>query len=76
MRIFAGFLDAEVADRLAPDKTETPKSRENSRFWAGSDYARHPTVDFSKQLLRSIQRMIYCFLRYDALLYKQTGQQI
>ena len=44
VRIFAGFLDVEVADRLAPFKTETPKSRENSRFWAPSDYARHPKL--------------------------------
>ena len=31
------------ADRLSPFKSETPKSRENSRFWASSDYTRHPT---------------------------------
>ena len=44
MRIFAGFLDIEGADRLTPFKTEMPKSRENTRFWAGSDYTRHPKV--------------------------------
>ena len=42
MRIFDGFLDVEDADRLPPFKSETPKSRKNSRFWAGSDYTRHP----------------------------------
>ena len=42
MRIFDGFLDVEEADRLSPFKSETPKSRENSRFWASSDYTRHP----------------------------------
>jgi len=35
-------LDIEGADRLTPFKTEMPKSCENSRFWAGSDYTRHP----------------------------------
>ena len=44
MRIFDGFLDVEGADRLSPFKSETPKSRENSRFWAGSDYTRHPKL--------------------------------
>ena len=44
MRIFAGFLDVEDADRLAPFKSETPKSRENSRFLAGLDYTRHPSL--------------------------------
>ena len=44
VRIFAEFLDGEDADRLAPFKSEAPKSRENSRFWAGSDYTRHPTA--------------------------------
>ena len=43
VRIFAEFLDGEDADRLPPFKSEAPKSRENSRFWAGSDYTRHPT---------------------------------
>ena len=43
VRIFAEFLDGEDADRLAPFKSEAPKNRENSRFWAGSDYTRHPT---------------------------------
>ncbi|MBQ6872793.1 MAG: hypothetical protein IJO24_00630, partial [Clostridia bacterium] len=42
VRIFDGFLDVEDADRLSPFKSETPKSRKNSRFWAGSDYTRHP----------------------------------
>jgi hypothetical protein len=42
VRIFDGFLDVEEADRLSPFKSETPKSRENSRFWASSDYTRHP----------------------------------
>ncbi|MBR3816977.1 MAG: hypothetical protein IKJ27_09655, partial [Clostridia bacterium] len=42
VRIFAGFLDIEGADRLTPFKTEMPKSRENTRFWADSDYTRHP----------------------------------
>jgi len=41
VRIFDGFLDVEGADRLPPFKSETPKSRKNSRFWAGSDYTRH-----------------------------------
>jgi len=41
VRIFDGFLDVEDADRLSPFKSETPKSRKNSRFWAGSDYTRH-----------------------------------
>jgi len=44
VRIFDGFLDVEDADRLSPFKSETPKSRKNSRFWAGSDYTRHPRV--------------------------------
>ncbi|MBE6786580.1 MAG: hypothetical protein E7538_10190 [Ruminococcaceae bacterium] len=35
-------MDIEGVDRLTPFKTEMPKSRENSRFWAGSDYTRHP----------------------------------
>ena len=43
MRNFDGFLCVEDADRLPPFKSETPKSRENSRFWAGSDYTLHPT---------------------------------
>ncbi len=42
MRNFDGFLCVEDADRLPPFKSETPKSRENSRFWAGSDYTLHP----------------------------------
>ncbi|MBR6567187.1 MAG: hypothetical protein IKK60_00880, partial [Clostridia bacterium] len=44
VRIFAGLLDIEGADRLTPFKTEMPKSCENSRFWAGSDYTRHPSA--------------------------------
>jgi len=44
VRIFDGFLDVEGADRLPPFKSETPKSRKNSRFWAGSDYTRHLRV--------------------------------
>jgi len=48
VRIFAGFLDIEGADRLTPFKTEMPKSCENSRFWADSDYTRHPKVTFAR----------------------------
>ena len=44
VRTFVGFLDGEDADRLAPFKSEAPESCENSRFWAGSDYTRHPTA--------------------------------
>ena len=44
MRIFDGFLCVEDADRLPPFKSETPKNRENSRFWAGSDYTLHPKL--------------------------------
>ena len=44
VRIFDGFLDVEDADRLSPFKSETPKSRKKSRFWAGSDYTRHSTI--------------------------------
>lgn len=43
MRIFVKFLDVEYAERLSPFKYETPKRRENSRFWASSDYTHHPT---------------------------------
>ncbi|MBQ6872944.1 MAG: hypothetical protein IJO24_01415, partial [Clostridia bacterium] len=44
VRIFDGFLDVEDADRLSPFKSETPKSRKNSRFLGGSDYTRHPMI--------------------------------
>ena len=42
VRIFVKFLDVKYAERLSPFKYETPKRRENSRFWASSDYTRHP----------------------------------
>ena len=61
MRIFDGFLDVEEADRLSPFKSETPKSRENSRFWASSDYTRHPTGNKGKGVLY-VRSNLLCYI--------------
>ena len=56
------FLDVEGADRLPPFKSETPESRKNSRFWAGSDYTRHLKHSFVNvkhiKFIESVRKML------------------
>ncbi|MBO5896653.1 MAG: hypothetical protein J6Q83_05080, partial [Clostridia bacterium] len=55
---FYWIFGVEGEDRLAPFKTETPKSLEKISFQAGSDNSFHPSVQkaylFSSELLSEL----------------------
>ena len=67
MRNFDGFLCVEDADRLPPFKSETPKSRENSRFWAGLDYTLHPTVKKGAEKTKTViaYKALLCYNAFE-----------